>query len=330
MESAVPVANKKTLRFKVHLAYKVFLRKFSMWAYGIGAGIKYRITIISGRCYYGPFTGEFGHLLGHNLPFIAHLYSKGVKIQFCGMQIHKPFFKNESGDEIVSSYLALRDYFSQSAPDCNEAPEPLDIKDITSTFVTGAKKSLLPYWDNSNPDYYFNFFRWWVLRKGFNKVYDLSKIYKTKEENSVVIFPRKWNSNFPGDEEKQLKNNGEVWDYEKLSKSLIPYFDKIYVIGHPVFSAVDFSSFANVEVALTNDNAYTLEKCSNSRLIISQHSGTVYLGEYSNTPVLIIYKGGRHIGDIEITKQFKKGLGSKHPFSYAFSMDEIITHVKKI
>ena len=90
----------------------------------------------------------------------------------------------------------------------------------------------------------------------------------------------------------------------------------------------DFSSFDNVEVLITNDNSTIIEKCSNSKLIISQHSGSVYLGEYTNTPVLIIYKGSTSIGDINTTIYFNKSLGTKSHFNYAFSYLEIENFLK--
>jgi hypothetical protein len=297
--------------------------------WSLRATFLYGRTLLRKECYYGPFTGEFGHLLGHNLPFIAHLYSKGVRIHFCGLEIQKPFFVDEKGNEIVATYASVRDFFKEAAPDCNRADEPADVVDLIKEFKKQAEHSPYPYWNNDDPEYYFFFFRWWVNRKGYSKAFDLSSVYKTKEERSVVIFPRKWNSNFPDKIKDQLRNNGEVWDYYQVAKTVAPYFEKVYVLGHPVFSGVDFSSFGNVEVHLTSDNRFILEKCSNSRLIISQHSGTVYLGEYTDCQVLIIYKGGRTIGDIEITKTFKKGLGEKYPFEYAYSLDEIENFAKK-
>lgn len=303
---------------------------FKVFIWNVKANLLFWNTIILKKCAYGPFTGEFGHLLGHNLPFIAYLYSRGVKVDFCGLEIHKPFFVDENGSSIVSSYLFIRDFYNEVAPDCNSAKQPTDVNEITESFKKNAKNKIIPYWDNSNSEYYFYFFRWWVLKNKYNKVFDLSGIYKTKEENAVVIFPRKWNVHFSNQTLAQLKNNGEIWDYFEVSKCASKYFDKVYVIGHPVFCEVNFSSFDNVEVLLIADNTLILEKCSNSKLIISQHSGSVYLGEYTNTPVLIIYKGGRSIGDIEITKQFKKGLGSRHEFNYAFSFEEIENHLKQI
>lgn len=278
-------------------------------------------TLQKKECYFGPFTGEFGHLLGHNLPFISYLYSKGVKIHFCGMEIHRPFFLDEQGNEIIETYLSVRDFFDESFPSCNSADGPEDIDTITRNFISKAKNSGLPYWDNNEFDFYFNFFRWWILKKRYLKTFNLSRVYRSAKSDSVVIFPRRLNPS--SDQNKQLENNGEVWDYYEVAKIASENFDKVYIVGHPVFSDVNFESFGNVEVHITSDNALILELCSNSRLIVSQHSGTVYLGEYTDTPVLIIYKGGHLIGDIEITKQFKRGLGTKHEFSYAFSYGDL-------
>jgi hypothetical protein len=299
------------------------LRKqiFKSIKWSLRANILFYRTLARKECYFGPFTGEFGHLLGHNLPFITYLYSRGVKVHFCGMEIHRPFFIDEQGNEIVASYLSLRDFFDQSLPTCNSAQGPDDINIITAKFVETAKKSKLPYWDNSDFEYYFNFFRWWILKRGYLKIFNLSKQYKIKQINSVVIFPRKFN--VKSNSAVQLLNNGEVWNYYEVAKTASEYFEKVYVIGHPSFSDVNFESFENVEVCITNNNSKILELCSNSRLIITQHSGTVYLGEYTNTPVLIIYKGGRVIGDIEITKKFKSGLGSRHEFKYAFNFSDL-------
>ncbi|MFN8712856.1 MAG: hypothetical protein ACK5Z2_08375, partial [Bacteroidota bacterium] len=36
-------------------------------------------TLRKKECFYGPFKGEFGHFLTHNLPFLAYLHSRGVK-----------------------------------------------------------------------------------------------------------------------------------------------------------------------------------------------------------------------------------------------------------
>lgn len=313
---------KRYIRFRKNLT-RFRKRIYNKARWTLRANRAYYATMSKKACYFGPFTGEFGHLLGHNLPFISYLYSKGVKVHFCGMEIHKPFFLDENGNQIVARYISIRDFFDESLPNCHTAKSPGDVSTITEKFIREAKQSGLPYWDNSEFDYYFDFFRWWILKKGFMKIFDLSKVYTTRKENSVVIFPRKLNTSVQAD--VQRLNNGEQWDYKRLAEIAANYFETVYIIGHPAFSNVDFDSFRNVEVCVTNDNALVLERCCNSRLIVSQHSGTVYLGEYTDTPILIIYKGGTTIGDIEVTKEFKKGLGLKHDFKYAFDYDEVGT-----
>jgi hypothetical protein len=59
------------------------------------------------------------------------------------------------------------------------------------------------------------------------------------------------------------------------------------------------------------------------------HSGTCYLGEYTNTQVLIIFKGEFPIVGINDSIIFKEFLGTKYPVAFAFSMEEIEDYVKK-
>jgi hypothetical protein len=279
-------------------------------------------TLLFKECYYGPFKGEFGHLLGHNLPFIAYLHSKGVKIHFCGMELYKPFLVDEEGKSLVVEYAGLRDFFRETKLDSNKAEEPLDVKEVTDNFIKRATLSVRPYWDLNDETFYWYTFRWWTIKNKYAKTYDLSKVYKTASENSVVIFPRNKGAAFH-------INNGETWDYKEVADTVKSLFDKVYIIGHPAFSQ-PMNSYENVEVLVSNDNSVLLEKCCNSKLIITQHSGTVYLGEYTNTPVLIIYKGGKSIGNIEETKKFKDALGKKYDFNYAFSLPEIVNFIKKL
>src|ERR1700759_2266664 len=51
----------------------------------------YKKALEEKECYYGPFKGEFGHFLLHNLPFLSCLHQQGVKINYCGMELHKAF-----------------------------------------------------------------------------------------------------------------------------------------------------------------------------------------------------------------------------------------------
>lgn len=307
--------------------YQKILFPLQQLRYIITTNFCYVSTLFHKKCYFGPFTGEFGHLLGHTLPFITFLHSKGVKVIYCGMEIHRPLFIDENGKSIVSSYLPIRDFFKEALPSCNDTSnKPEDIEKITTSFINKAKNSLIPYWNNQNQDYYYFFFRWWVLKNNYCKTYALNKFYSIKKEDAAVIFPRKKN---PVANAKQIENNGKCWDYVSVAKTISRYFKKIYVVGHPVFSNFASNSFSNVEVVLTNNNQKILELCSISKLIVTQHSGAVYLGEYTDTQVLIIYKGGREVGEIEMTKQFNKGLGDKRDFHFAFSLTEIEDYVKQ-
>src|SRR5215212_5636387 len=146
---------KKYIRFRKNLT-RLRKRIYNNTKWTLRANLLLYKTLAKKECYFGPFTGEFGHLLGHNLPFISYLYSKGVKVHFCGMEIHRPFFVDEKGSQIVETYLPVRDFFDQSLPNCNTAEGPEDINSITARFIDKAKNSGLPYWDNSEFNYYFD------------------------------------------------------------------------------------------------------------------------------------------------------------------------------
>lgn len=279
------------------------------------------LTLKHKKCYYGPFLGEFGHLLGHNLPLLAYLHARGVEIIFCGMEHYAPFFIDEKGEVILKFTFPVRDYFKEKTPSANRLEYlPKDVKQDLQQFITEAITSPYPFWDLRNNDFYFIAFRLWMHYFNFNRTIDFTKIYQTDDENSVVIFPRKKGASF-------TVNNGGPWDYEDLAHKVKTYFDKVYVIGHPAFS-LPFESRDNIEVIITNNNRIILEKCANSKLIITQHSGTVYLGEYTNTPILMIYNGNPPIGNLTVTKYVKSKLGSKFPFNFAYSLDEIIAFVQ--
>ncbi len=282
------------------------------------------MTRIQKQCRFGPFRGEFGHLLGHVLPFVTYLHSQGVEVDFCGLEIHQPFFVDSSGKSLVRSYEPLRDFFEEVTPTANDSVEPPDVKKVCDAFTSLAKRSWIPYWDISNQDYYFNHFRWWILKRGFMKATDLTPVYKTRSENSCVLFPRLKSTG-------SLENNGEIWDYDQVIECLTPFFETVYVVGHPAFSAPVVPR-PGVEICLTSDNRVILEKCCNSRLIITPHSGTTYLGDYTDTPVLIIYqhKGSRKIGNFEPTRLTKDGLQGRHPFRFAFTLQEISEQIASL
>lgn len=281
-------------------------------------------TINKGICYYGPFKGEFGHFTAHTLPFLMYLHKRGVKITYCGMALHKPLLVDEEGNSIIHEFIELRDFFAEVSPSSNNTVPPKDVQSIIEEFAATAKKSGLPFWNIGDDKYYWLIHRNWLL-KGATHTYRLDKFYQSKEEKSCVIFPR-------GKGAAKSHNNGERWDYQEVIDALKPSFEKIYICGHPSQS-LDIELQDKVELRITADNAQILEACSNSSLIITQHSGVNNLGEYTNTPVLIIYKGGEKVEDIgsmNNTLRFRKGLNQQYPLNFAFSIEQIQSFVKKL
>ena len=276
------------------------------------------LALIFKRCYYGPFKGEFGNFLAHTLPFLVYLHSKNVKIYYCGMTLHKPFIVDEKGNSIVYKYYGLRDFFREVSPDDNSTIPPPDVQKEINEFENEAKKSIYPYFNINGGFYYWFVHRSWLLN-GFMKMYRLEKACKTKDENAVVIFPRSKGA-------KSSPGNGDPWDYQEIADTVRNYFDKVYIVGHPAFSA-SVNAHDNIALVITDDNSKILEKCCNSKLIISQHSGSFYLGEYTNTQMLIIFRGKFPIYSVNDSLIFKEHIGSRHKIEFAFSMEEIKNYV---
>lgn len=265
------------------------------------------------ECYYGPFKGEFGHFLLHNLPFLTHLHKQGVRIHYCGMDLHKPFLLDEHGNSLVQTGEWLRDFFAEVKPQANHTVPPEDVQREIDHFKMRAKESRSPFLDISNDALYWYVFRNWQL-EGKQAAYDLSKLRSNGKTNSCVIFPRKKGDAFS-------PNNGGPWDYMELARALAPSFDKVYLVGHPSLSAA-VASEGNIELKISNDNATTLKYCAEARLIVTQHSGAVHMGAYVRTPVLIIFNGPKPIKGLIDTIRFRRNL-SDEPLNYAFDLDEI-------
>jgi len=273
----------------------------------------YRETLQKKECYYGPFVGEFGHFLLHNLPFIAHLKKQDVKIHYCGMELHQPFLVDETGNSITESYCALRDFFSESKPLANETLVPQDVQKEIDLFKDEANKSRLPFLDISEKDMYWFTYRNWQL-KGRQSKFDLNKLFKKSQIRSAVIFPRKKGGEF-------TPNNGGPWNYEQVAKALSPHFDKVYLVGHPSLSE-DVDTAGNIEIKVSHNNRETMKYCAEAELIVTQHSGAVHIGAYVNTPVLVIFNGKPPIKGLIDTIRFRQNI-AKDPLSYAFSLEEI-------
>lgn len=281
----------------------------------------YKRALREKECYYGPFKGEFGHLLLHNLPFLSHLHQQGVKIHYCGMELHKAFLVDSNGDSLVHSYHPLRDFFAEVPSSSNETIPPVDVQKEIDIFSQRARESGKAFLDIADNNMYWYVFRNWQLKKGRQHRYTIRKVYQSEESNACVIFPRKkGNSVTP--------NNGGPWDYLELARVVSPFFEKVYITGHPSMSA-ELASEGNIEVCLSPDNRVVIEKCSNARLIITQHSGAVHIGSYTDTDVLLIFNGQPPIKGLIDTLRFRVNLRPR-PLSYAFTLDQIKDHVKKI
>jgi hypothetical protein len=280
----------------------------------------YSEALDAGECYYGPFKGEFGHLLLHNLPFLVHLHKQGVRINYCGMELHKPFFVDEAGKDFLHSFTSLRDFFAESKPSANQTILPEDVQQVVNVFSRKADSSGLPFLDISDKDMYWFVFRNWQLN-GKQSKYDLSKVYGDGKKNSCVIFPRKKGG-------EVTPNNGGPWNYLDIAKTVAPYFDEVQFVGHPSLSA-EVPSEGNIKARVSYDNADTLKYCAEARLIITQHSGAVHLGSYVNTPVLIIFNGNPPIKGLIDTIRFRRNI-SEAPLNYAFNMKEIESFVSDL
>jgi hypothetical protein len=285
-------------------------------------------TLKRKECFYGPFKGEFGHFLAHTLPFISFLHEQGVKIHYCGMELHRPFMKDESGSEIVASFHSLRDFFAEKSPATNRIVPPDDVQAEIRSFNRTAANSGLPFWDIDDEFYYWYIQRNWLLKGPYTHAYRLDKLYAPGgKENAVTVFPRSKGA-------KSSKNNGDPWDYQQLCENLSKYFDKVYVCGHPS-QVLALEPVGNMVFCITTDNAVITEKCSKSRLIITQHSGVTYLGEYTATQVMVIYKGGQEIGSIGNTLRFRpyiagKGKAELFPMVFAFDEASVEDYCKKL
>lgn len=281
----------------------------------------YKKTLNDKECFYGPFKGEFGHFLLHNLPFLMHLHQQGVKIHYCGMALHKPFLVDEQGNSIIYKFYELRDFFSETPPHANQVVPPIDVREEILKFQELALNSGKAYLNIGDNNLYWFVFRNWQLKKGRQHIYSIEKGYKTAEENSCVIFPRKKGI------ATVTPNNGGPWDYMEIARAVSPYFDKVYITGHPSMSA-DVVSEGNIEACLSPDNKVVIEKCCNANLIISQHSGAVHIGMYTNTNVLLIFNGKPPIKGLIDTLRFRENL-SRQKLNFAFDLLDIHNFVKK-
>jgi ADP-heptose:LPS heptosyltransferase len=111
----------------------------------------------------------------------------------------------------------------------------------------------------------------------------------------------------------------------EIARAVAPYFDKVYLVGHPSLSAEAYPE-GNIELKISSDNAETLKYCAEGLLIITQHSGAVHLGAWLNVPVLVIFNGAPPIKGLIDTLRFRRNIANR-PLNYAFSLPEIVKFV---
>lgn len=308
-EATVPAHGSRNMNLRGKLSFK---RKTAKARAKLDAF--YAAALKAGACYYGPFVGEFGHFLLHNLPFIMHLHRQGVKVHYCGMEIHKPFLKDCNGASLTTDETWLRDFFAEVKPASNATVPPLDVREEIHAFRKKAAEDGLPYLDIADTSLYWYPFRNWQL-EGRQHVYSLKSVYASGQSGrSCVIFPRKKGGDY-------TPNNGGPWDYMEVARALAPGFDEVVLAGHPSLSA-EVHDEEKIRVRISADNAETLRACADAELIVTQHSGAVHLGAYTETPVLLIFNGTPPIKGLIDTLRFRKNL-TDTPLRYAFSLDEI-------
>ncbi len=294
--------------------------RWSMIQYRARLDRFYKEALAQKECYYGPFKGEFGHFLLHNLPFLVHLHQCGVEIHYCGMELHRPFLVDSAGASIIAEWYPLRDFFAESKPNCNETVLPADVSLKVDEFKARALASGAPFLDIAEKDLYWFMFRNWQL-DGKQGSYNLASVYGNGKNSSCVIFPRKKGA-------ESTPNNGGPWDYSAVARAVAPYFKKVYFVGHPSLSA-SIASEGDIEFKVSENNADTLRYCAEASLIITQHSGAVHIGSYVDTPVLLIFKGTPPIKGLIDTIRFRKNL-KVDALSYVFSLPEIENFVSSL
>jgi hypothetical protein len=298
-------------------AIRFWLKIGMYWLLSCG---KLTVALLTKKAYVGPFKGEFGNFLGHVLPFISFLHKRGVKVYFCGFEILKPYLIDSEGNSTVAQFYPLRDIYEEAPPSTNFGAVPLDLQSKIDAFKKEVEASG-PFFNLDSEFYYWFVFRFFVARFCAH-MYDLSQFYGSAE-NACAIFPRSKGAS-------ATKNNGEPWDYQAVIDVLKSVFQKIYVVGHPAH-VLELKEQEGVELIITSDNERILRAVSKSKLLVSPHSGVVYLAPLLQKQFLIIYRGGNRvfdIGSIKNTLYYLNSLSGRHLIDYCFSLQELNTHIK--
>ena len=305
-DATYPDKGLRGLNWKGRLKFKAFLTKDKLKLDSI-----YKQAISKKECYVGPFWGEFGNFLLHYLPFVMHLSERGVKVNVICLEHYRPFFKNAEGKYIYNEFHSLTKTATEFPPSGNHlrvVPQSFD--EVYKKMILQSKNRSVPFFDLSNSNFYWYSFRNWELLKK-QAFLDLSQIQE--KSNKVVLFPRVKGPAY-------TLNNGERLNYVELADILSEYFDEVVVVGLPEMSTD--AKFQNPKIVnRVGDNETVLNECAEARLIVSQHSGAIHVGLYSNTPSLIIYKGILPIKGLDDSIRFREN--ADQPLYLATSDSEI-------
>lgn len=281
----------------------------------------YREALTKKECYIGPFVGEFGNFLLHLLPFISHLNEMGVNVNYCGLELHRPFLRDDNGNYFISNFTSIRDFLKEAKPNGNSTSLlPNDIQLVIDNFINDANNSESPFLNiYQNKNLYWYTYRNWQLN-GKQYVYDLSNVYgNANKQNKIVVFPRKMNQDF-------TPNNGGKWNYSEIGVLLQKYFEEVVFIGHPELSDVDSKENSTIKFSVSGNNEDVLRECATAKLILTQHSGAMHVGGYVKTPVLLIFKGKPPIKGLDDSIRFRENF-DYNKVDLVFSLDEIETYL---
>jgi hypothetical protein len=266
-------------------------------------------------CQVGPFAGELGHMLIHVLPFLNFLDAEGIAVHFCGHANQEVFCRDDRGRPTVARYAGLPNYFDRGVPNMNHLMEVTspEVAALCEAFRSRARASGQPFFDLSDPDFYFEgFWRWWTER-GYGLLHDLGRAWNPggRREDAVGLFTRT----------KPLgaaQGRGPDFRPEALAALALRFAERVYVVGHPDQSRpLELPGVVNV---VTRDNSRILEVLSRCRLILSHNSGAAYVPRLLRIPGIVFHQGDPR--SFEWTLQCSDPW-SKSPLERAADLEEL-------
>lgn len=271
-------------------------------------------------CYIGPFWGEFGNFLLHFLPYVSFLYKNGVKVNICCLENYLPLLIDDEGNKLYNECIPLRMFFKEVYPAGNRVTPPADVEAKYEEFRKVAVSSGMPFLDLTDDNLYWFVYKNWQL-EGRQYGYHLEKLFKDSSVtgNNVTLFPRRKSAGY-------TINNGDPIDYMKLAESISPYFDNVFITGHPSMSAQVYEK-GNIRVKLSENNIDVLKCCANSSLIVTQHSGAMHLGQYVNVPVALIFKGKLPVKGLDDSNRFIQNIQRSNVY-IALTEEQLVNFVR--